>query len=334
MFNKSVIAIALGLITCGPAHAIFGGEAISPVDNAQIVKLHNCTGTVVAGKYIITAAHCGDGSGSMANIGNSNVAVTKTYTHPLYDGSSPRIFDVAIWEMASAAQKVGYVSVVEPVIGQTYSIAGWQGGALKQAGVVAKGPANPAWSEDAYELVYDPVNGMGTGNSLPGDSGGPCGDSAGVWGVIQGAGGQGDGTTLQSCQRLSNVNTKQWLLETINSWSYPTSLEGAGVLTVKIQNLHAVTDSLTPWVEGAVEIVGNNCPAAVEPFGVCEYRVQGNGKLHLTATDSVEINKQVTPPEPPKPEENGGGGGGGSVGIFGLFALAVMAVRRNMRIFK
>lgn len=73
----------------------------------------------------------------------------------------------------------------EPAVGSTQLIAGWSslsGGKLKGASNVTVGKADARWSPDAYELKYDTVNGIGTGTSQPGDSGGPCYNEAGVWG--------------------------------------------------------------------------------------------------------------------------------------------------------
>jgi len=327
--KKSIVAITM-MAAVSPAHAIWQGEAINPVENSHIVKLQSCTGTVIGNKFVLTAGHCGDGAGTSVVDGNNKTAqVTKTHFNPLFDSSVARVYDVALWEISSPLTS-GYLSNNEPAKDAITSIAGWEGGSLKKADLKAIGQVDPMWSEDAFEMIYDPANGVGTGMSRPGDSGGPCFDASGVWGTIQGAGGQGDGTYLQVCQRITNPNTKQWILETVNSWSYPLELKGDGVINFKVQSVHANSEVFAPSVDGSLEIVSNSCTSGtVDPLAVCNIAVKGKGKLYITSQDVIEVNKQIEPPQPPTPEENGGGGGGGSTGPLMLGMMAVAAFLRR-----
>lgn len=328
--KKTILALSM-MAAISPAHAIWQGESLIASDNPQVVKLNNCSGTVIGNKYVLTAGHCGDGAGTNAVDGNGKVVqVTKTHLNPLYDASVARIYDVALWELATPMTS-GFLSASEPAKDAMSSISGWEGGTLKKAELKALGPVNPLFSEDAFELLYDPANGIGSGMSRPGDSGGPCYTQDGVWGTIHGAGGQGDGTYIQVCQRVTNANTRQWILETVNGWSYPLELKGDGAVSVKVQSVHAGAEAFTPWVEGNVELISNSCSGGiVDPLAVCNLTVKGSGKLYLTAQDVIEINKQVEPPQPPTPEENGGGGGGGSSSPVMLAMMAMAAILRRL----
>lgn len=327
--KKSLASIAL-MMAISPAYAIMDGEALNPVNNPQIVKLKNCSGTVIGNKFVLTAGHCGDGAGSIALDGNNKASnVVKTIFNPRFDPTTARIYDVALWELETPMTS-GIISKIEPVKDVIYRVAGWADGSLKSAQLLALGPANPLFSEDAFELLYNPGAGIGTGVGRPGDSGGPCYDESGVWGTNQGAGGQGDGSYHHSCQRVTNEHTQQWILETVNRWSYPLSAKGDGVLTLKVQSVHPSTEVFAPWTDGTLELISNSCAGTANPLDVCTLQVKGSGKLYITNTDLIEVNKPIDPPEPPKPEE-GGSGGGGSTGPLWLLSLLGAAVLRARR---
>lgn len=328
--KKSLAAIAL-MMAVSPAHAIMDGETLDAVSNPQFVKLKNCSGTVVANKYVLTAGHCGDGVGSLVSAGNNKTAkVINTITHPRYDPNTSRVYDVALWELDSPMD-TGFISTTEPVKDAIYNVAGWASGTLKAARMLAVGPANPLFSEDAFELLYNPLAGIGTGIGRPGDSGGPCYDETGVWGTIHGGGGQGDGSYLASCQRVTNEHTRQWILETVNGWSYPQSVNGDGVLTLKVQSVHPSAEVFAPWTDGTLELLSNSCAGTANPLDVCTLQVKGSGKLHITNADQVEVNKPVEPPQPPTPEggDNGGGGSTGPLWLLSLLGAAVFRTRKG-----
>lgn len=338
---------ALLLVSC-TASAVVDGNNLSIAENQDVLRIsgvagNSCTGSLISNKWIITAAHCGKGLqvatfDKVTGLNTKEILVSDSIIHPEYTGNTPAVFDVAIWRLSEKANVVAYLNPIEPVIGTSYTIKGWGGDypngiQLKSAEVQAKSPMRPEFSEDGFSLLYDPANGIGTGHSYPGDSGGQCGNSQGVWGVIQGSAGQGDGTNIITCQRLTHPRTQQWILETINAWNYPLAVDGGGVHTIKVQNLHATPDVVTPWVSGDLQIIGNDCDKTMEPFGMCAVSVKGSGTLHLTDLDSVEVNKQVEPPQPPTPEGDSNGGGGSNSPVV-MALLLLLSVTRPFRVKK
>ncbi|OLF56812.1 hypothetical protein BTN33_22765 [Aeromonas veronii] len=315
-----------------PSHSL----SAAPVYDGALAYADNCVGSVIAGKFVISAGHCGDQTGKIISIKSldgtiKTIRVNQTIHHPLYDAMMARVYDVAIWKLDGAGDQTKYISTSSPAIGSLFDGLSMKGGEYRSYRVRATGPADSRFSPDGYEGLYSPTDAETTGHSVPGDSGGSCVGADGLlWGVIQGSAGQGDGTYIQSCQDLTNPNTSQWLLETINEWSAPTFVKGDGALTVKIQNLHTGAEFLNPVAEG-VTIESSTCNGPVQPFGNCQIVVRGTGKVILSAGQEIKVNEVV----PPTPDQGGngdnGGGGGGSTGPFALLGIAVATLIRRFK---
>lgn len=317
-----------------PAHSM----AATPANDGALAYADNCVGSVVASKYVISAGHCGDQTGKMVNIKapdgtTKTLRVTATIHHPLYDSLSARVYDVAIWQLDGKGDATKYISNSTPAVGALFDGLSMKGGTFRSYRVRATGPADPRFSPDGYEGLYSPTDAQTTGYSVPGDSGGACVGSDGLlWGVVQGSAGQGDGTFIQSCQSLTNPNTTQWLLETINAWSAPSFVKGDSSITIQIQNLHPTAEFLNPIADGVV-IEGNTCTAAIQPLGKCEIVVRGTGKVALSPTEEIKVN-EILPPNPDGNGGNGGNGGeGGGGGSTSPIMLALMAVAAGLRRF-
>ena len=318
-----------------PAHSL----AATPVNDGALVYADNCVGSVVASKFVLSAGHCGDQTGKSVNIKAADgtiktLRVTATIHHPLYDSLTARVYDVAIWQLDGKGDSTKYISNSAPAVGSLFDGLSMKGGEFRSYRVRSTGPADPRFSPDAFEGVYSPTDAQTTGYSVPGDSGGACVGSDGLlWGVVQGSAGQGDGSYIQSCQNLTNPNTTQWILETINAWSAPSFVKGDGSITIKVQNLHAGAEFLNPVADG-VAIEGNTCTAAIQPLGSCELIVRGTGKVVLSPTEEIKVNEVI----PPNPDGNGGNGGdggngGGGGGSTSPIMLALMAAAALLRRF-
>lgn len=109
-------------------------------------------------------------------------------------------------------------------------------------------------------------------------------------------------------------------------------MKGEGSLAIKVQSFHKDAEVFTPYTDGSLVIESNSCASGTaNPLQVCTLVVKGSGKLSITGSDTIEVNKPVTPEPPtPTPEENGGGGGG-STGPLTMLALAAIAAARRWK---
>ncbi len=107
-------------------------------------------------------------------------------------------------------------------------------------------------------------------------------------------------------------------------------VKGEGTVTIKVQSFHKDPEVFAPYTEGDLTIESNTCKnGTAAPLEECTVVVKGSGKLLITGSDTVEVNKKTTPVTPtPEPTENGGGGG--STGPVGLIALALVAMARRL----
>lgn len=325
--KKTLLATAM-LLAISPAHAITSGEAfeepafVAVSGQNYLGQGGSCSGTVLARNWVVTAAHCWTNSASVRTQGNQSAPVKRVIEHPKVFSSN---FDIKLLELETPLNSVYPVNSNEPVVGTPQMLAGYSsehGGNLQRVTVAAKGyeQLNPEYfaSSGMYLLETDP------GHSTPGDSGGPCYNEGGVWGTIMSAG---------HCNSIFHPDTKTWLLESINSWSYPAEVKGEGSVTIKVQSLHQGDEVFTPTALNGLEIESNSCEtnSTVPPFGICEVVVKGSGQLSLGGDNLIEVNKPVV--VPPQPEENGGNGGGdsggGAAGWLALLGLGALVARRR-----
>ena len=325
--KKSLITIALISIFSAPVLAIDNGMALDWSKNDDLVQM-DCSGTILAGKWVLTAEHCKNkaAQGVKTVHGLARVESVINYTATDY------ALDIGLWKLAAQVDtlKTTFLSPRHVAVDERLRITGFGSGnglAYAEQLTTPSTEGRPEW----FILKMD-----GKGTTAAGDSGAPYSDSEGFivgihdWGAIdQETGINASGSRLEYA--------KDWILETINGWHYPTLANTSttgGSVTIEVQSLHAdsVIDNAT--ASGDATITGGTCSGAtVQPYDICTYTVASNGyegTVTLDGDQKITINKgrtkPVTPPTP-EPEQGSSGGALGSLGL--LFGVIVGFTRRK-----
>jgi secreted trypsin-like serine protease len=173
-----------------------------------------CSGTIIAAQWVMTAHHCQSSSGMHVKIGNvnfdqgTNVAVDRQYTSP--NG------DIALLHLATAVQTT-YMKLgsADPATGATNQIYGWgrtlnqspPASVLRTANVRVTGRSTDAYGGRA--IASTGVNGA----AWHGDSGGPEVSGGVQVGVASTAG--NSGSNPQGVQNYASVAaSRSWIRST------------------------------------------------------------------------------------------------------------------------
>lgn len=330
--KKTSIAIALSLLSSS-AFAITNGTNVDWKNDFDDMVKNTCTGMVVGGDQVLTAAHCDKLTGITFADG-SVVDASRRDAHPDYTFSnSGSPYDVAIWTLPTTA-KTQNIHHFADLNTQTVAI----GDSLKPYGfgtgtntnnplayaemIVTRLPAiSSAYADTAF--VATPI----AGTTIQGDSGGIWLKGNDIVAITRsGIGSSSDGTDLHQA--------KDFLLDKVNGWHYQTVLKGTGTKTIKVQSLHKNSVVDAAYTNGDVTITGGTCKTktTINAFDTCTYTldVKGTGKLHLTSNEVIDINPAAPKPKPVPPKAApASSGSGGSMGWISLLALGLVGMRRN-----
>jgi len=301
--------------------------AESPANFPSLVTM-NCTGTIIAGNWVMTAGHCLKEDIQLVGATSENgriVVATEIIQHS--DDT-----DFALWRLRETPllDKSLFLSrqFVENDYDKVYTGYGFgqTGLSLNSATFKVRG-AFTGTKELSMEALTE-------AKIVSGDSGSPVVDQKGrIVGIHISSASENSTAT-----RISYV--ADFILSTINAWHHPTigGVTAGQSTTIEVQSLHVepVTDTAFRTGDIEIDVANSSCMTGqVQPFDICTYTVSSKngyeGVLTLEDGHTVTFNKgksEVIPP--PKPDPTPDSSGGGALGFLGLLGLGLVSLRRQL----
>ena len=175
MNKVSLLVLSITSLFSISSYAVEGGASIS-WDNYPYIVESQCTGTVLAGKYVMLAGHCALGALRSVNL-SSGSSIMPIYRNTLYnsDLSEAGYADIALWTLSNTApmNKIAFIDDLNnatntPQLNDEVTVIGFgQNDSVPRLGVITN------------YINWLSTNGMGIGydngaqQTTNGDSGAP-----------------------------------------------------------------------------------------------------------------------------------------------------------------
>lgn len=344
MKNMKLATLTLVLSAFSSAsYAIVDGTSTNWADHDNMVN-SSCTGLVIGGDFILTAAHCTDIQEPVNFSNGAVVEITNRVNHPDY--AALGLADVAIFTLSDTpnVERIDFLNPRDLVTDEdvkTYGFGG-TGNDLHYATLRTDSATDSANNGAPYPNVT--LRNIGLGYLIGGDSGGTGLDNNGF--VITLNNGVNGNINIATVLKVA----KDFITSTVNDWHYPTIVKttSGNTQVVKIQSLHTsptdILNTINTTGDASIDTAGITCaspsgvvssPSAVNPYDVCSLPLTSNGdegKIVLGNDAVITVNKKAEVKPDPKPQpDNGGGGGGGSLGWTALFGLLFAGFVRRTR---
>lgn len=350
------LSVSLLLIASYNTNAAVNGSVLNWIENDFSIRLdsqaqdknNQCSGTILSGRYILTAAHC------VANANDTDTIQTayghkipfawdSKIVHENYNPSLDEAFDsedVALIPMNmliehESVRMLSNLNTLNLTVGQSLSVLGFGGGTLSKAQFTIERTSE-------FRAFADQVN---ESHTTGGDSGGAWVNASNQLvavhkGSYRTSTGTGDDLVTTRVTYGTNLKyAKDFILNNIDAWHFPTVAHVSGSKTITLQSLHRanVDFNLSSNVSGDVAIDGGSCVTnrSITPFETCTIELSSSGGLGtVTLGDGqeIQINKTIEVVETPKdevtpqPEKKGG-----SMGVLSLLAMFGFGVLRNRK---
>ena len=311
--------LLFSLLLSSNAYAVTNGTSVNWNDYQDMVEM-SCTGTIIAGKFILTAAHCSNDD-YIRFSDNTVLSSIQRADHINSDLSGAEV-DVSLWTLPTNRNitKTHYFADLtnKNLVVNNEKLRLFGFGSTSYNDKPLHYATVNAYLDTSYEQVID-GNPIGQGSGIYGDSGGAwLNKNNQIVAINKSVIGNDDGTTTTFGTNLHYA--KDFILETIDGWHYPTLANTSnGVATIKIQSLHVNSTVDSAYTSGDATITGGTCTTmnSVSAFQTCTYTIEsqgGEGQLILSDNEVININKPTVTPD-------SGGSDGGSLGFLSIIGL-------------
>ena len=306
------------------ASAIVDGLAEDKTNFQQFVEM-GCTGNIIAGKWVLTAAHCP--IKDVVRYDGSIAKAKSKVNHPTFDGT---LGDISFLELENIqdVNQINTISVSNVGAGQAITIYGFGGSAPQLNKAVQTSEAvigDPQWLR---------TTNISQGKSISGDSGASYLNAAGQIVAVHGG---GSSTSTAGMEGYRTETGRQFILDTINGWHYPTNIKVTGTSVITVQSLHVggTVDSAYTSGDLSIDYASSTCDdGSISEFSTCTYSIStsgGEGQLYLSSNEKIDVNKLSVPDN--SDNASGGnassGGGGGTFGFLTIFFLMFLSLTRS-----
>ena len=352
--SKTWISLVF-LTLSAPSFAIVNGTSLDWSKNDNAVQLDaqfidseaNCTGTLIAGRFVLTAGHCWKEGSPSYSVDTIRLYSNDTYSFtPLKLGENWGD-DVALLEVDEILPYTHFQTLIEsnPLnkAWEAMTIAGFGSTerALNQADFTISNRTS-VFGAQTLEAIF-----LGTSHTTNGDSGAAWINNNEIIAVHKGSQ-KMPGFDIETMgTNIDAPNVRQFLIDTVNGWHYPSIVKtSGGQATITLQSLHSAPlarseiSSNIMLTNGTLNVAGSTCIdrslASLNAFEKCTllvdlddaqtadlYLGQNQGideviKLNGTMPTIKGDNNEILPPITPSSS-----GSGGSLGFLSLLGLVL-----------